>query len=222
MAACSVVPIRTLTAAQLARTGNIYAEAFSADLRVPFRELTADGDVDRTLVALDGQAAVGFAALRLLRSVEWSFLRYFAIDASRRGQGVGRQFWDLLPGCLRAGAWPRRIVFEVEDPAEAAGSAAERVIRERRIRFWTGCGARLLPVPGYVLPDYTGSGMTEPMLLMAGGPDATPVVERDELRSLVLAIYTDRYGLPGTHPLASRALASIPAAKTIWLSTTWW
>jgi GNAT superfamily N-acetyltransferase len=221
MAACSVVPIRTLTAAQLARIGNIYAEAFSPDLRVPFRELTADEDVDRTLVALDGRTAVGFAALRLLRSVEWSFLRYFAIDASRRGQGVGRQFWDLLPDCLRAGAWPRRIVFEVEDPAEAAGSAAERVIRERRIRFWTGCGARLLPVPGYVLPDYTGSGMTEPMLLMAGGPDAAPVVEGDELRSLVLAIYTDRYGLPGAHPLVSRALASIPAAPTIWLSATW-
>lgn len=213
MAACSVVPIQALTRAQLARLGDIYAEAFSPDLRVPFRELTAEGDIDRTLVALDGRAAVGFAALRLLRSVEWSFLRYFAIDASRRGQGIGRQFWDFLPDCLRAGAWPRRIVFEVEDPAEAADGAAERVIRERRIRFWTDCGARLLPVPGYVLPDYTGSGMTEPMLLMAGAPEATPVVEGDALRSLVLAIYTDRYGLPGTHPLVSRALASIPAAK---------
>jgi GNAT superfamily N-acetyltransferase len=227
MADCSVIPIRALTGAQLARIGNIYAEAFSPDLRVPFRELTAEGDIDRTLVALDGRSAVGFAALRLLRSVDWSFLRYFAIDASRRGQGIGRQFWDLLPDCLQAGAWPRRIVFEVEDPAEAAGSpaeaagspaeaagsAAERVIRERRIRFWTDCGARLLPVPGYVLPDYTGSGMTEPMLLMAGAPEATPVVEGDALRSLVLAIYSGRYGLPGTHPLVSRALASIPAAK---------
>ena len=213
MAACSVVPIRALTGAQLARIGNIYAEAFSPDLRVPFRELTAEGDIDRTLVALDGRAAVGFAALRLLRSVEWSFLRYFAIDAGRRGRASAASSGTACPTVWRHGAWPRRIVFEVEDPAQAADSPAERVIRERRIRFWTDCGARLLPVPGYVLPDYTGSGMTEPVLLMGGAPDAAPVVEGDALRSLVLAIYTDRYGLPGTHPLVSRALASIPAAK---------
>ena len=45
------------------------------------------------------------------------------------------------------------------------------------------------------------------MLLMA----ASSPVDGGQLRQLVLAIYTDRYGLPPTDPLVRRALASIAA-----------
>jgi hypothetical protein len=200
-----------LGAMQLGQVRVIYENAFRPDLRVPFAELTAAGDADRTFAALDGPDAVGLAALRLLGSVRWSFLRYFAIAGERRSQGLGRQFWRLLQRSLGEERWPARIVFEVEDPAESAGDDAERLIRRRRIHFWTACGARLLPVPGYVLPDYTGSGMTEPMLLMADARAMTAVAHGDELRSLVHAIYADRYGLPPGHPLVSGALASIRA-----------
>ena len=93
--------------------------------------------------------------------------------------------------------------------ADAAGDDAERVIRDRRISFWTACGARLLPAPGYVLPDYTASGTTEPMLLMAATPADAPSVHSDRLRKLVLAIYTDRYGMAADNPLVAQALASI-------------
>ena len=48
------------------------------------------------------------------------------------------------------------------------------------------------------------------MLLMASAPAAEPPVHGDQLRSLVLTIQTDRYGLaPDARPV-SRALASIP------------
>jgi hypothetical protein len=202
-----VEPIDALTDEQVAQVQVIYEDAFSPDLRVPFSELTQPGTFDRTFVALDESEPVAFAALRLLGSVRWSFLRYFATARERRSQGVGRQFWQLLNRSLQAEAWPAQIVFEVEDPAEAADDDAERVIRQRRIDFWIACGARLLPVPAYVLPDYTGSGITEPMLLMAGPAEATPLLEGDQLRSLILAIYTDRYGLLPSDPLVLRALA---------------
>lgn len=198
-----------LSERQLAQLRTVYETAFSPNFRVPFTELAEAGDADRTFVALDGPDAVGFAALRLLSSVQWSFLRYFAIAAERRSQGLGRQFWQLLQRSLRQESWPDRIVFEVEIPDEPAADDPERVIRQRRIAFWTVCGARPLPVPGYILPDFTGSGTTEPMLLMSGAPDMTPLPQGDQLRSLVLAIYTDRYCLPPAHPLVSRALASI-------------
>jgi hypothetical protein len=179
-------------------------------LRVPFSELIRSGDADQTFVAMDGTLPVGFAALRLLPSVQWSFLRYFAIAEQSRSRGLGREFWRLLQPSLRTTGWPGAVIFEVEDPADAEGDQAERLIRQRRISFWTGCGARLLPVPGYVLPDYTGSGFTEPMLLMAGTPAGAPPVAGEQLRDLVLAIYTDRYGLPADNPLVLGALASIP------------
>ena len=173
---------------------------------MPFSELIRSGDADQAFVAMDGTLPVGFAALRLLRSVQWSFLRYFAIAGQRRGQGLGREFWRLLQPSLRAAGWPASVIFEVEDPADAEGDQAERLIRQRRICFWTAGGARLLPAPGYVLPDYTGAGFTEPMLLMAA---SGPSVTGEQLRELVLAIYTDRYGLPSDDPLVLAALASI-------------
>jgi hypothetical protein len=209
MTGLAVEPIDALSHEQLARVREIYEDAFRPELRVPFGELTRPGDIDQTFVALEDTAPAGFAALRLLGSVEWSFLRYFAIAGERRGQGLGRQFWQLLHQSLREKAWPTCIIFEVEDPLEAAGDEAERVIRERRISFWAACGGRLVPASEYVLPDYAASGTTEPVLLMAAAPAAAPAVQGDRLRKLVLAIYTDRYGMAPDDPIVSRALASI-------------
>jgi hypothetical protein len=204
-----VESIGALSGEQTGQVQAIYEDAFSAELRVPFGELALQRDADQTFVALDGKTPAGLAALRMLSSVEWSFLRYFAIGAERRSQGLGHQFWQLLQLALRTKAWPANIVFEVEDPSEQAASQAERFIRERRVRFWAACGARLLPATGYVLPDYTGSGRTEPMLLMAATPAAVQPPQGHLLRRLVLAIYTDRYGMAADDPLVSRALASI-------------
>ena len=44
---------------------------------------------------------------------------------------------------------------------------------------------------------------------MAAKHVVAPCVEGDQLRSPVLAIYTERYGLPHDDPLVSRELASI-------------
>jgi hypothetical protein len=208
MTALTAVPSTELSAAQRARVAAIYADSFSASLRVPFAELSQPAPDNRMLVALAGPAPVGFAALRLLGSAGWSFLRYFAIERSRRSQGSGREFWPILLRELAAGDWPARVVFEVEDPAEAAGDAAEYLLRRQRIAFWTAVGARLLPVPDYVMPDYTGAG-TEPVLLMASAEVDRP----DELTSLVRGIYADRYGLAPADPLVGRALATISARE---------
>jgi hypothetical protein len=212
MAGLVVTAAEALSEDQLAAVRVIYEGAFGPELRVPFRDLTRHGHADLTFVAMQGPVPAGFAAMRRLGSVEWTFLRYFAIAGERRSQGLGRQFWQLLHRALRKQAWPARVIFEVEDPGEAAGDEAERATRERRISFWTACGARLLPVSGYVLPDYTASGTTEPMLLMAVTPAPAAAFDPGGLRKLVLAIYTDRYGLAPDDALVARALASISAS----------
>lgn len=209
MGKLDVVPVSTLSQEQLDQVRTIYEEAFRPALRVPFTDLVHIGDLDQMFVAVAGTTPVGFASMRLLPSASWSFLRYFAVAAAHRSQGAGRQFWQLLQASVGAAGWPARIVFEVEDPGEAAEDEAERLVRQRRIRFWGQCGARLLTVPGYVLPDYTGCGMTEPILLMASDIGTSSPCSGDELRSVVLAIYTDRYGLTHSDRLVTRALASI-------------
>lgn len=64
-------------------------------------------------------------------------LDYYAVCRGFRGEGVGSEFLNrLLQETDCAG-----VLFEVEDP-EAAEDAADREIRERRIRFYERLGCR--------------------------------------------------------------------------------
>jgi hypothetical protein len=204
-----VLPAAGLSAEQLARTELVYQQAFPAHLRVPFDELAMPSPADLMLVAIDGPEPVGFAAMKLLEQARWTFLRYYGIAWDRRREGVGQWFWQRLPPAVIAAGWPARIVFEVEDPRDAVGDDEELRVRTGRISFWERCGARLLPVDGYVMPDLAGLATPEPMRLMTF--DSTSVAELGpaELAALVIALYTERYGLSASHPLALQALASI-------------
>lgn len=190
------------------RVRAIYEEAFPARQREPFAELAAastDGEPCALAGIQDGQP-VGLASFSSLHSIGWRFLEYFAVDAGRRGAGLGRALWKAAAAAVRGGDDdPRPVVFEVEDPAEPGIGAAERAARERRIRFWGHVGARPLPVEGYVVPNIDGSGV-EPMLLMWVPPspaDADP--DGAALLALVLALYRHGYGLDDDDPLVERA-----------------
>lgn len=196
-----------LTGAQVARVREIYQQAFEPDHQVPFAELVATGPVDMLLVAVEDDEPVGFAALRSLGADGWTFLRYYAIIAGRRGTGLGQRFWRLVQPAVEAVGWPARITFEVEDPEHVAGHGG-REIAAARIAFWIRCGCQLLPVTGYVMPDFSDAP-PEPMLLMAS--EAPPGVR--ETAELVRAIYAGRYRLGPEHPLVVAALASIAAGS---------
>lgn len=81
-----------------------------------------------------GDALLGYAFL--LRSGRVLLLDYFAVDAQRRGTGIGSQFLGYLRENLQADA----VIIESENPALSA-SDAERETRERRLRFYfrSGC-----------------------------------------------------------------------------------
>jgi hypothetical protein len=83
-----------LTGGEVGRVREIYEQAFAPQLRVPFGELTATGPVDLFLAAIDGGEPVGFAALRILGSAGWTFLRCYAIAADRRGSYMHRYGLD--------------------------------------------------------------------------------------------------------------------------------
>jgi hypothetical protein len=187
----------------------MYQQAFPPHLRVPFDELSAPGPVDLMLVATEGAEPVGFAAMMLLDRHGWTFLRYYGVAAGRRRGGLGLRFWQQLPAAVTKAGWPARVVFEVEDPREVAADRAEQQVRQGRIAFWQRCGARLLAIGGYVMPDITGLAAHEPMQLMAYDPAGPAELPPDELAALVTALYSLRYGLGPDEPLVAAALASI-------------
>lgn len=196
-----------LTASQFDLVAEIYEQAFSPHHRVPFAELATPAPGDMLVAALDGGEPVGFAALRLLDAAGWTFLRYYGIATGRRGAGLGRRFWRLLRPAVEEAGWPARIAFEVEDPAHATSDDA-REVAVARIAFWTRCGCQVLPVTGFVMPDFTGHSSPEPMLLMAIDP-ARVSWSAAEVEEFVVAIYDGRYRFGREHPMVIAALASI-------------
>jgi Acetyltransferase (GNAT) family len=202
-----VVHARDLTSRQRVHVRQIYHQAFAPHHRVPFGELAAAGQGDILLAALEGAEPVGFAAARLLGVAGWTFLRYYGIAAHRRRTGLGQRFWRQFSPAAQAAGWPARIAFEVEDPAHMASQGA-RETAAARVAFWTRCECQVLPVTRYVMPDISGLGEPEPMLLMASEP-ATVTIAGPAVADLVLAIYQGRYELGPGHPLVIAALSSI-------------
>jgi hypothetical protein len=194
---------------QLGQLELVYEQAFPARLRVPLAELTAPGPRDQVLAGVVGDVVAGFAALRLLDTVGWVFLRYYAVAAQWRRQGVGLRFWQLLSPSLARAGWPARIAFEVEDPADARDDPPEQDVRRGRIAFWESCGAGILPVPRYVMPALTAQGEAEPMILMAADPASPDRPGAAGLAGLVRAIYCQHYRLEPGHSMIAAALDSI-------------
>jgi hypothetical protein len=200
--------VAELTAGQLADVARIYEQAFPPRLRVPFDGLVLHDPHDLLLTAVEGSVPVAFAASMLLDECGWVFLRYYGVAATRRRQGLGQRFWQLLRPALQQAGWPDRIVFEVEHP-DHAQDEDERGIRLARIEFWRSCGAVLLQVDGYVMPDIAGLAEPESMLLMAAGPDPDSGLRAGELVQVIREIYAARYRLESGDPLVAAAVASV-------------
>jgi hypothetical protein len=208
-----VRPVAELGRRQLGQLELVYAQAFPAHLRVPLPDLAAPGRQDQLLAGLLGEDVVAFAALRLLDTVGWVFLRYYGVATQHRRQRLGLRFWKLLRPSLALAGWSARIVFEVEDPADARDDPAEQDVRRGRIAFWESCGAVMLPVPRYVMPALTPLGAAEPMILMAADTGGSACPDAVGLAELVQAIYAEHYRLEPGHSLITAALDSIAAGN---------
>jgi GNAT superfamily N-acetyltransferase len=205
-------PVERLSLEATGTVRKIYEGGFAPHLRADFGELTTGRQPGEFALALAqaGQPA-GFAMLRPLGDTGWVFLRYFVVDAERRGGGLGGIFWDLLTTRL-ADTGYSLLVFDVEDPAEPGIDQAELQIRNRRISFYQRHGASLLPVSGYRTPhDDAGdpAGWT-PMRLMdaslgSGGEAAAPPVS-----VIVSAVYRYRWQLAPDHPQVTGTVVTAP------------
>lgn len=123
----------------------LYGERMEADfppeeLR-PFssiRELTGEGKYKSFGCFEEGLGAYGTFAFLPGRS--GVLLDYFAVDARRRGQGIGTRGLRMLGEAAR-GLGAGFLLIEVES-LESAETPAQTEERTRRIRFYNGFGCR--------------------------------------------------------------------------------
>ncbi|MCU0296182.1 MAG: GNAT family N-acetyltransferase [Candidatus Nanopelagicales bacterium] len=163
---------------------------------------TAD---EQLLVLLDDGSRetppVGLVLVRHLGTTSFSFLRYFVVDAQRRGRGHGSRLWSTLVDELRK-AERTMLLLDVEDPDGRPDDSPERRDDLRRIDFYQRHGAEMLAVRQYAPPDH-GQDSEEPRLLLMGAALGEPV---PALRDAVTAVYRDRYGLDPDHPVVRATL----------------
>jgi GNAT superfamily N-acetyltransferase len=194
-------PVAALDALAVGVIRRIYEDGFPAHLRADFTALADRPEPGEVALALvRGREPCGFAMLRQLGGTGWTFLRYFVVDKSLRGRGLGGIMWDQLLIWLRAEG-STLLVFDVEDPGEPRCDPAEVTIRSRRIAFYQGNGARLLPVCGYQTPHGTGDPAGwSPMLLMAAPIEAgARAPGAAEVPAIVSAVYQHRWRLEPGH-----------------------
>jgi hypothetical protein len=142
-----------------------------------------------------------------------SFLRYFVVDAQRRGRGHGSALFSALIAHLRD-AGRLMMLLDVEDPDGRPEDSPERRDDLRRIDFYRRHGVHMLAVREYAPPDHGQDG-EEPRLLLMGASLAepadgshlhTPPPVGTDLHDAVRAVYRDRYGLDPDHPVVRATL----------------
>ncbi len=142
------------------------------------------------------EATVGLATVHLLREPRVAFCVYLAVAGDQQGRGLGGELFRHVAASAKGRAM-RGVVWEVEEPA-AAGSETARHQRERRIVFFERQGGRRLDVT-YFQPPLDG-GPPVPMRLMFRPADDAEVID---VRALVRAIYSEKYGVINAIPVAT-------------------
>ena len=112
---------------------SLYRSAFPREERKPFSRILKTaraGKADLWTIRTGGRFA-GFAAT--VNAEELILLDYFAVKASLRGRGVGREALMALMEVYR----DRGFFVEIESTFEDAPNARDR---ERRKKFYVNCG----------------------------------------------------------------------------------
>lgn len=168
----------------------IYEASFPPSVRAPWSELVDHRPDERHVVLVDDEAnAVGMTLIRLLGDTDMAFVRYLAVDPSRRDLGLGTALVSHIRRALRS-AGIGVLLLDVEEPR---GAHAED--DRRRIAFYERCGLAVLDVPGYAPPAHGETGEIVPLLLMGEVIDGGASLTGSRLADAVHAVLLHRYGV---------------------------
>lgn len=199
-----LVRVSDVGASELDAAREIYEAGFPAAVRAPFHDLVDARPDERMQLLLDVEGHVlGVVLVRDLADTRWTFLRYFVVTARQRGQGIGSRLWSAL--CRDLAARGRdRLLFDVEDPDDAAADPQEAEERRRRVRFYRRAGADLVDhvsATSYAPPHHGEAGTAAiPLRLLGAELDDSGGSRRLELdppaaAQLVAAVMRHRYGV---------------------------
>ncbi|MDN5856541.1 MAG: GNAT family N-acetyltransferase [Actinomycetia bacterium] len=144
-----LVAADTLNAEQVHDLRAIYEGGYTVADRAPWRRVYANRlSTDHALALVRGDTAAGFALLRAPSDAGYALLRYFVIDPSQRGHGVGARFWHLVTAYASKHGH-RRLIWDVAAPDDPAAETDERASQRGRIGIHERAGGSLVPIGEY-------------------------------------------------------------------------
>jgi len=166
-------------------------------------EMIARPDYLFLVVTLDGDAA-GFSISLYLQRTNACLLEYMAVDAARRGHGLGRfLFRRLVEMPPQAG---RYLLVEIDSDKLPSADRDDRV---RRKRFYRNLGCREVEGFDYIMPPLSRS--TPPAMdLMVYRRDLPEAMSKAVLREWVEDVYTCVYSQPPTDPRIHQMMENLP------------
>jgi len=148
----------------------IYEASFPPSLRAPWSDLVDHRPDERFVVLVDsadgGSATVGIALIRRLGDTGMAFVRYLAVDPTRRDRGLGSQLVGHLREALRSDGIDV-LLLDVEQPL----------------------GAHAEP------PEHGETGEIVPLFLMGEVLDDGAPLTGTRLDEAVRAVLLHRYGV---------------------------
>lgn len=182
--------VATMQPEHVDRVHGIYEQSFPLAIRAPWETIEHHRDDEELLVLLTESGEVGgFALIRHLGPTLMTFVRYLAVDQSKRSTGLGSALVSGLVVRL-ADRGREALLLDVEAPF---GEHAHE--DQRRIAFYERCGLALLDVPGYAPPAHGGTDEEVPLLLMGMPTGAGAPLVGQRLDEAVAAVLEHRYGV---------------------------
>ena len=156
------------------------------------------------LASVDEDAVIGFSIAIAFADSDAALLEYMAVDAGRRGAGVGQQLFHATASQPQF----RGRLLLIELDAEATHGTDPGMITRRKA-FYRRLGCRQIEGLTYLMPQV--SGARPPLMDMLVHRDELPgSVEKEHLRALLAACYTQVYGAPASDPRIGEMLRGLP------------
>lgn len=140
--------------------------------------------------------SIGIAHGQKLNHFPIFMLIYMAIDATCRGQQIGKTLFNYVEN-----QFPQGIIFEVDNPF-ALTNERDRHNAQRRIHFYQQLGYDLLPI-NYYQPPLKSNSQPVSMHLMAKHRNLSLQQKSD----LVYAIYFEKYA--DSHGISAIPIATV-------------
>lgn len=180
------------------------------------QEMNRDpGHISHFLAAVDTGRVIGLVMYSYYKKERLGFLFYMAIHLDLRGQGLGSWMFQQTLHRLEkdadalAGEPPIGMFWEVERPHDATNEA-ERILRERRIRFYQRNGAVLMDWIDFTAPPLGEDLPPVPYYLMFRSSDNRKTsINRELVRAVIDSTLLYGYGVTPDSEYYRQAIASL-------------